>query len=216
MSCRFCIWIAAIAGSLWFPSASSGQSAGVGAVALAASHELLRDRMVGSGARLNIPLTNALSLRLGAERLTGRASRTGTTCVGLVNPDSDCSPEPLRDDARITSMMGGLGLRVLDARRTTVNLAIDLRFGPIHVDTRALQTGRDLAAEEWHWGRDLGVEATWSPWVAVPLAFEAMVSVGRLSPIAPEQVLDGYAPFMEGFGVARAYLGVAWRRRPPH
>jgi hypothetical protein len=40
---------------------------------------------------------------------------------------------------------------------------------------------------------------------------EAGIGAGILTPIMKDEVLDGYTPFNESFGLTRARIGLVWR-----
>ena len=211
----FSRWIfrfpAAVAALLSLPDTSAAQGASVSAVSVSTNHSLLEDRLFGAAARLNVPLLGGhLSARLGAERLSGDSRRTGAPCAGLIRPGT-CAPEPLRDDARLTSVAGGLALRVLSSQRFALEVAGDLRLGRVRADTRGLTSGGTLTAGKTLWGGDVGVEGSWSPWTHVPLALEVGATAGGLWPVT--HVADGYTPFEIGFDVSRLRVGLAWRQR---
>lgn len=213
MSWRLAARVAAslVAVSLALPTAGLAQGGGVGTVVLDADHPLLGERLVGATARVIVPFAGTrLSLRLGAERLSGNAGRTGVPCSGLIDPER-CPPEPLRDDARLTTVAGGLGVRVLSWRGVAMDLVGDLRIGKVRADTRGLSSGTSLSASKALRGGEIGVEGIWSPWAPLPLVLEAGIAASRLGPVMREDVVDGYTPFEDGFGAARLRLGVAWR-----
>jgi hypothetical protein len=189
------------------------QGGGLSAVVAGADHALLGDPLVGAAAEVRIPLAGGrASARLGAEHVSGDSRRTGSPCAGLVQPGT-CEPEPLRDEARLTTVSGGLGLRLLGWRSLFVEATGDLRLGHVEADTRGLTSGGRLTASKTMWGGELGLEGAWSPSRRLPLALEVGVSTGGLTPLASEMVADGYTPFESSFGVRRLRVGLAWRPR---
>src|SRR5436309_6469935 len=95
----------AIGATLYSPIRARAQGIDVSALALSAHHELLGNRLTGGSAMMNFPQgAGQLVFRLGLERATGETDRVG--CTGLIQPGA-CSPERVRDDARLTSAIGG-------------------------------------------------------------------------------------------------------------
>ncbi len=205
---------AAIAAVLSALSGTAGaQSGAVSAVAVAADHRLLGNRLYGGAARINIPLGGGhASVRLGAERVSGNSRRTGVACAGLVMPGT-CAPEPLRDDASLNTATGGLGYRALVWERFAVDVGADVRVGRVQADTRGLMSERTLSSSKTLRGFELGIDGSWFPWARLPLALEVGGSVGELTPVVSEQLIDGYTPFEGGFGLTRVRVGVEWRAR---
>ena len=202
---------AAIAALIALPRLASAQGGGISAVSVSANHRLMGDGLLGGAAHARFPFGDGRrSVRLSAERLTGDAHRTGVPCSGLIMPGT-CSPEPLRDDARLNSVSGGLGLQVLALPRLVVEVAGDLRLGWISANTRGLESGRSLSTDKSLWGGDVGIDVAWSPRARLPLALEVGIAAGRLMPLPRENVLDGYTPFNDGFRLTRLRVGLAWR-----
>jgi hypothetical protein len=214
MTLRMCVILAstAIAGLASVAPPALGQSAGVEAVSASSGHRLLSDGLFGAAARATFPLGGASRwLRLGVEHLSGEARRTGSPCSGLIEPGT-CQPEPLRDDARLTSLTGGLGVPLLVRSRLVVEVTGDLRLGWARADTKGLESDRRLSANKTVWGGEAGIDAAWSPSARLPLALQIGAAIGGLKGVIPEDVVDGYTPFNEAFSVTRLRVGLAWRR----
>ena len=186
---------------------------GIGAVVTDARHPLLGDPLVGASARFSIPLgSRGYRAHFSAERLTGSAARMGNFCFGFVPPDGiGCDDEPLRDDARLFALGGGIEIEILDRARLSLDLLGDLGLAWVRVDTRGTTSTGEHPSSNQLWSGMAGLEASWSPSIRLPVALEAGISAGFLAPIFAEQVLDGYAPFEYEFGFTRMRLGAAWQ-----
>lgn len=198
---------------LSMPMPTAAQSVGVDFVTASAKHYLLGDQLTGGAIHFSYRLPRTpLSLRLSGERLSGDARRFGIPCGGFVNP-MGCDPEPLRDEGRLTTVMGGVGLRLLSWRRIVAELVGDLGAGQVIVDTHGLTSGKTISAREQLLSGSVGLEATWAPWADAPLRLEASMSAGRLTSMPQYTVVDGYTPFAGGsFSITRLRIGAAWRR----
>ncbi len=197
------------------PTGAVAQVGRISAVVAAPRHDLMVDPLVGASALVALPIGEGRRvLRVQGERVVGDARRTGVPCSGLAEPGT-CSPEPVSDDARMTTVAFGLGFALLRGARLDAQLTADLRIGSIHADTRGLVSGRELSAGKSIWGGDLGLQASWSPWARMPLALEGGFTLGALRPMVREEIVDGYTPFNNGFAVRRLSVGAAWRRGTP-
>ena len=193
------------------PLAAGAQTGSISIVVAAPNHELMADPLGGGSALIALPLSEGgHSLRLQVEWLAGNAHRTGIPCAGLIELGT-CPPEPLVDDARMTTVAIGLGFPLLRRARFDAGVTVDARLGNVSVDTRGRVSGDGLRARRFLWGGDVGLQGSWIPSERMPLALEAAIGAGGLRPAVREQVLDGYTPFEDGFTVRRARLGIAWR-----
>jgi hypothetical protein len=192
--------------------AATAQAPGVGVnlVALDARHRLLGD-LLGPALHLDFPINDGgMTVRFYAERLTGTGQRTGTTCVGFILPSNPCPTESLRDEARLTSVAGGLAIPLL-RQQLAMTLVGDLRLAHVRSATRGQTSGRTLGATKMLKGADIGVEALWAPWTAKPLALEVGLLAGGLAPVIQDAGADGYWPFQNGFQVRAFRVGLVWQ-----
>ena len=199
--------------TLWSIGAPSVEAQGgaVSAVAVSADHDLLLTTLYGGAARVSVPLgSDGASIRLGAERVSGNARRTGSTCSGLVEPGT-CGPEPLRDDVRLSTASIGFGYGALAGARFALDLAADLRFGQVHVETRGQTSGGAISISKGLRGVELGVNGSWIPVARFPIALAVGAAVGELGPVVSEQIVDGYTPFEGEFTLRHLRVGVSWR-----
>lgn len=181
------------------------------AVAISARHQLLGDPLFGGAVGVSFPRRDGrVAFRVGADHLRGQADRIGVPCAGMIQPGT-CSPEPLRDEARLTSASGGASLRMLRGQHALLAFTSDLTLASLRADTRGLTSGRALTATKLLWGGMVGADLAWTPVLRLPLALEVGGGVGVLMPVAHDQVVDGYQPFDRAFGVRRLRVGVAWR-----
>ena len=191
---------------------------GISAVALEANERLLGDPLTGASARLSLPLGRGrISTRIGGERVSGAARRTGAPCGDRFARHAPglCATEPLRDDARLWSATAGVDVRVWDQRRAAVRIATDVRVAALAVDTHGLSSGRSVQSSSFLGGLDVGVEASWGPWPQHPLALEAGIAVGRAAPLqfGSAMIATPRHYFVRDFTSARIQVGAAWRRR---
>jgi len=201
----------AIAATLSIPAIGTAQGVDVGVLALAARHQLLGNRLTGGSATMNFPQgAGQLVFRLGLERATGAADRLGTTCTGLIQAGT-CSPERVRDDARLTSAIGGAAVRLVVVPHLSVAFEGDIAVASVHADTRGLTSGTTVAASKVLWGPRLGLNMSWRPMTTVPVAIGIGVTDGVLAPVAHQRSAYGYAPFERGFGVRTARVGLVWQ-----
>lgn len=194
-----------------FPPVAAAQSVSLSASVVDANHYLLGSRLAGVTAGVSYPLYDGpVLLRFGVERVAGDSRRIGSTCAGLALPGT-CQPEPVRDNAHVTSAGAGVGLRIVERHRLALNLTGDVNFAVLHVDSHGLASGRSISAGKELWDIDVGAEGAWSPWTRIPLAVEASLAAGHMVPVTNELVLDGYTPFEQSFDLVRARIGLAWR-----
>ena len=193
------------------PTRLAAQAGSVSAAVIDANHYLLTSRLVGAVARVEYPFFNGpATFRAGVERLAGKSRRVGSPCSGLVLPGT-CQPEPMRDNATMTSVSVGLGGRVLEWHRMTLSLTGDVGLLNVHVDSRGLTSGGSISAGKQLWDTDVGIEGGWAPWTRIPLALEAGIAGGHLAPVTNDVLVDGYSPFENSFDIVRVRVGVAWR-----
>ena len=201
----------AVAATLSVPTIGTAQGVDVGVLALSARHELLGNRLTGGSATMNFPQgAGQLVFRLGLERARGVADRTGTPCTALIQP-GPCSPERVRDDARMTSAIGGAAVRLVALPHLAVGLEGDISVASVHADTRGLTSGATVSASKVLWGPRLGLNLNWRPMTTVPVAIGIGVTDGFLRPVVHGELVDGYAPFERSFGVRTARLGLVWQ-----
>jgi hypothetical protein len=191
----------------------SAQSVSASAVMMDARHELLDGDLVGGAIDVRLPIGRRSAMaRLGVTRLVGENRRTGAPCGGFILDPLACPPEPLRDDAQFTTMSAGLSDRLLAWPRLRIDLAADLRGALVDVTTHAQTSGRRLSADRWLWGADIALDAAWTPWARLPLAFEVGAAAGGVKPFITDGSLDNYAPFRDAFGTTSLRVGLSWRR----
>jgi hypothetical protein len=111
------------------------------------------------------------------------------------------------------SLAAGLAFRMVDWRRLRVEIAGEVRLGTVRVESRGSPSGGELRVDKRLQGVGFGLDASWSPWSALPLAIEAGFTTGEMHRRENEELIDGYSPFEDGFDVRRLRIGVAWRGR---
>ncbi len=202
--------LATIATLVASPGPASAQSVDAGIIAMTTSHDLMSDGLFGFGARIEVGLGSRIALHAGAEHATGTARRPGILCVGLVQPGTCTSEEQVRDNARLTTAVGGFDARLLGAGSRSLSLTGDVRIGVVRVVSTGASTGRQLTDEKSLIGGELGLQAIWSLTPHSPFALVLAGSAGEMRPIVKEQVIDGYNPFWTDFNVGRLRAGGRW------
>ena len=175
-----------------------------------ANHNLIGSPLYGASFGVDFPLSSGLVVRLGGERVSGNASRTGVACGGWVLRPELCPTESLVDDATLTTASAGLAFWTETRGRLVLNLSGDLRAGAIQSTTRGSTTGNAIGADAALVGVDLGAEVHWLPLARVPVALDLGATIGVLKPLVP-QATDSYLPFDEAFRVSRLRIGLSWR-----
>lgn len=196
---------------LLHPHLTRAQGADVSLLALSAHQQLLGNRLTGGSATLNFPQGNGqVVLRLGLEQASGHADRIGAPCAGLLQSGS-CAAERVRDDAHLTTALGGVSVRVVATPRVAFAVEGDISVASVHSETLGLTSGESIAASKKLWGPRGGVNMSWRPIAAVPVAIGIGASVGTLAPIAHDRSPDRYTPFESSFGVRTVRLGLVWQ-----
>lgn len=191
-------------------SALAAQEVDVAAVALSADNVLRDAPLLGGNIALRWrPGLGRFAYRIGAEWTSGDHTMTRVPCVGFYLPEA-CPPEPVRDDARLRSASLGASLRVLGRTRASLELAAELLAGSVRRESRGLSSGLSFSAEKRLWGGRLGAESRWQPWESVPFGVHAGLTYGQLGPFTTERLVEGYAPFDDGFEFRRIVLGASW------
>lgn len=193
------------------PATVFGQTIGVSAVALDASHLLLGGPLVGAGVTLGWSRPRApVAFRANGAWLRGRADRTGVACAGLIEPGT-CQPEQVHDESKLAQVDAGVAVRVLGGQRAALALTADVAIASVRSDTRGLASMRSLNAAKTLWGGLAGVEASWLPLGRMPIALNIAGTIGGLTPVVIDAAIDGYAPFNESFVIRLVRLGITWR-----
>jgi len=188
------------------------QTVGANAVVLVSSHEPLGSPLIGGEFFVRTRgADSTFSLSISGARMRGEADRFGVPCAGLVPPTADCAARPLRDEGRVIAGSIGAGYPVFRHQRIRFSIIGDLTLAHFQVETRPKAGGDALVAEEMMIGAYMGGEAAWQPSSRAPLAIEASAAIGAFSPVASDQVVDGYTPFESGLGGWRMRVGLSWR-----
>jgi len=198
--------------SAFSPTAAVAQDGSASAVVVISSNRILHDPLVGGMARFIVPLRGQrMSAHLGAQYVSGRSERFDSPCPGFL-PTGTCLGEPIRDHARLALAKAGFGIRSVSWRRIAVHATGDVSAGILSVDSRALQSARSASVSKGMLGADLEVSGSYSPWLRVPIALEAGIAAGVLTPRFKGESISGFNPFDSSFRVARLRIGVSWRR----
>jgi hypothetical protein len=187
------------------------QEVRVGAAQAWSDHTLLGDP-VGVGAFLTFPEGERIRMRLGYEFFSGDLSRTGIPCAGLIPPGT-CAPEPLRQEARMHALSTAVPLALAGRERFRLHLVPGARVGRLSGDTRGLESGRSLSAEETVWGADVGIEAQVVPRPTGPVRLHLAAQRGFLRPFQAERSPDAYEPFRTTISLTRWEVGVSYSPR---
>lgn len=187
--------------------ALGAQQLQLGAGTGAADHELLPSPILASAA-LTVGVTPWLGLRLGHGRGRDRFMSTGTTCYGLVLAPTECTDEPRRESASLTSWSIGLALSK-ELGGVDVRLLSALRRMRVESSQRGTESGRVREANKTAFGVEMGLEAWVALWGGSPLRLYGGV-YGATHPWFDRVIVaDGYTPFGETISMVWAEAGLA-------
>ena len=187
--------------------AGLAQELRVGALQAWPDHDLLgspRGLSVAVGTRL----LDRVGVRLGFESYGDDFQSLGSTCVGLIPPNVDCSGELRSEQARMRAVALATPLSLVSIERLQLSLVPGLRTAWIKSDQVGTQSGRTRNAEKAMYGYEIGAEAI-VPVSRLPLQFHLSGHVGALHPYRDEALIDGYSPFEQGFGFSRLQVGLS-------
>lgn len=102
--------IAWVVGGLAAARPAQAQELRIGVARVDADHDLL-GTSTGLNASIGAGLTSKVGVRLGIQHGGVGFSSLGSTCVGLVPPDEDCSPERRAEESTTTALVVSVPLR---------------------------------------------------------------------------------------------------------
>jgi hypothetical protein len=117
--------------------------------------------------------------------------------------------ERLHDESYLRTASIGVAGVVVDQPRVVVLVEPALRVGRVGADTRALQSGVMLTANQGVIGVELGAEAMVVPVARWPIALHGAVRAGAM--VGPSFADDAYTPFSGGISLGRVELGLTLR-----
>lgn len=168
-------------------------------------HELLRDPR-GLDVRASLG-GGRVRLELGWARLGSSGRGTGVACAGLIDP-TRCPEEPLAREARLTAVTLAAPIELLRGGRWSLAVVPEAGLARARGDVRGQTTGNHLESAERLVVLGGGALVRFRPLPLVPLQLHAGAHAQRLRPLQREQVVDGYTPFADGFGLRRLEVGV--------
>jgi hypothetical protein len=187
------------------------QRAAVMAVFGGTSHDLL-DSPFGPAFSLATPLGRRVELSLMVSRLDGSSDGTGVVCGGLINPDR-CPSEPFTQKGRLSLVGIGADVHLATTRMATLSFQPQFVWGRARSETNGKTTGNSLFSDRAQLGFTGGLELRAFPAPRRPLGLVVGGTVGRLGPAQSDQIVDGYTPFNDWYGVHTLYAGLAWEAR---
>ena len=189
------------------PAAAHSQSS-LQVVVTNVDHVLLRNMVGVSGSIAFLPTW----MRFGGEYVRNSGNAVGVTCVGLVPPGIDCSPEPVTDKARMLSFIGEVAVPVMRSRRVDVDILVSGRVSQVKTDRHGLTTGRNANASEDMFGGYVGIETTWYPLPTKPIGLRISGAAGRMEERGGAQCADCADPIREGANLTRFALALTLRQ----
>lgn len=179
----------------------------MGAIQLWPDHDLLGSPR-GLSVAVGTHVLDHVAVRLGFESYGDDFQSLGSTCVGLIPPNVDCSGEPRREQARMRAVALATPLSLVSIERLHLSLVPGLRTAWIESDQVGTESGRRRGAEKVMYGFEIGAEAV-VPVSRLPFQFHLSGHVGVLHPYRDETLIDGYSPFEQGFGFGRLQIGLS-------
>lgn len=148
-------------------------------------------------------------IRFGVEVSRDDFDSFGSTCVGLIPPDVDCSGEPRREEARVRTLSLTVPVTVASSGRLRLDLLPGLRTAWLESEQTGTVSGRTRSAEKAMYGYELGAEAGMATVRRGALRIHLSGHVGTLEPYREEIVADGYTPFERRIDYWRLQLGLS-------
>lgn len=181
--------------------------------ALSADHNLMGAPMYGAGLDLDLTLLDSsATFRIGLSRYAGSNNRLGNLCTGLIRPDQDCSPIPVRDNFSLLSAEAGVALSLFHVGQVGVSALLSGHLGMAKSETRSTNTAGMIDGSRAMLGVSGGLGASWKPSVRTPVAVEGRVQVGFLDALGENGIVDGYTPFDgDAFRLTRITLGLSYK-----
>lgn len=187
--------------------AGLAQELRVGAVQAWSDHDLLGSPR-GLSVAVGTHLLDHFGIRVGFESYGDDFQSLGSTCVGLIPPNVDCSGELRREQARMRAVGLATPLSLVSIERLQLSLVPGLRTAWITSEQVGTESGRRRRAEKVMYGYEIGAEAV-VPVSRLPLQFHVSGHVGALHPYQDETAEDGYTPFEQRFGFNRLQIGLS-------
>lgn len=182
----------------------------VGVARVGSDHDLL-GTSTALGASIGAPLTSRLGVRLGLRHGRAEFSSFGTTCMGLVAPDEDCSPEPRSEESTTTSVFVSLPLTVASLGWGEVSLVPGVRRLAMDSRQEGTSSGRVRLADKVAWGFELGAELDYRVWTRPAVALHVGAHLATHPWFEEEIIADGYTPFERSVGLAWLEVGMSVR-----
>lgn len=180
----------------------------VGVARVGSDHDLL-GTSTALGASIGAPLTSRLGVRLGLQRGRAEFTSVGTTCVGLVAPDEDCSPELRSEESTTTSVFVSLPLTVASLGWGEVSLVPGVRCLAMDSRQEGTSGGRVRAADKVAWGFEFGAELDYRVWTRPAVALHVGAHLATHPWFEEEIIADGYTPFERSVGLTWLEIGMS-------
>lgn len=181
-----------------------------GVARVGSDHDLL-GTSTALGASIGAPLTSRLGVRLGLRHGRAEFTSVGSTCVGLVAPDEDCSPELRAEESTTTSVFVSLPLTVASLGWGEVSLVPGVRRLAMDSRQEGTSSGRVRSADKVAWGFELGAELAYRVWTRPAVALHVGAHLAAHPWFEEEIIADGYTPFETTVGLAWVEIGMSVR-----
>jgi hypothetical protein len=104
-------------------------------------------------------------------------------------------------------------LPFITGSRGAVVTTLDFTAAFVRTETRGLESGKTLKAENAFWGVAVGFESEWTPVPRVPVTLHLGTTIIGMIPVVPVHTADAYAPYEGALDASRLSIGLAWRWR---
>lgn len=205
--------IAWVVGGLAAARPALAQELRIGVARVDTDHELLGTPTVLQ-ASIGTGLIPKVGVRLGIQHGGAEFSSLGSTCVGLVPPDEDCSPERRAEESTTTTLFVSVPSRV-SVGWGRVGVVPEVRRLVMKSRREGTRSGRVRTADKVAYGLGLGAELDVFLWDRPGVALHAAVHAATHPWFDEEIIADGYTPFEETVRLTWLEVGVTVRPGRP-
>lgn len=202
-----------VVGGLAPARSAQAQELMIGAARIDTDHDLLGTPTV-LDASIGAELTPKVGVRLGIQHGGAEFSSLGSTCVGLVPPDEDCSPERRGEESTTTALFVSVPL-MASVGWGRVGVVPEIRRLVMKSRQEGTRSGRVRTADKVAYGLSLGAELDVFVWDRPGIALHAAVHAATHPWFDEEIIADGYTPFEETVRLTWLEVGVMVRPDRP-
>lgn len=171
------------------------------------------DQVSGVHATLAKPLgTQPWSVRFGAGFLAGSRSDTGVLWSDII-PPTPPTPEQINKQRNLIMMSAGIGHFAFRNRAVMMHTYADVTGGFARGTDKSAASGDSREASKFTGGVRGGIEAQWAPSKTTPFSLQVGTALEGIKPLSLTECADCWMPFVEGFDLARFYLGIVIGRQ---